>query len=412
MPNDAPESGKGRVMNPRTRVGVNTIFLNPEGAGGIWTYVHHLMREMPALDPTIEYALFTNRENATAFDFGSAANVHPVACSINASRRAVRLAYEYSVLPVRARWEHVDVLFSPSFTTPLRLGYRSVLTIHDVQHEDLRADNPSLEQTVFRHIFRRAAQSATHILTVSEHAKRRIVACYNVPPERVAVTPESADPVYFIPVSTDEIARVRSAYGLRAPYILAVGQIHPHKNLNALIDAFVTLRQTHGSTAQLVLVGAFKGAAVALQQRIRAEGLASEVILTGWVPDADLPALYQGAIVYVLPSRYEGFGVPVLEAMASGTPVITTTATALPEVAGDAALLVGPDDGAGLVTALRRVLDDEALRTELIGRGAARARHFSWQETARGTLAVLQQVGESARGRKLRGAVVASAEQR
>ncbi|MDQ6906673.1 MAG: glycosyltransferase family 4 protein, partial [Chloroflexota bacterium] len=147
----------------------------------------------------------------------------------------------------------------------------------------------------------------------------------------------------------------------------------------------------HGATnAQLVLVGLRSVAAGSLEEKVRAAGLGGEVVVTGWVPDADLPALYQGAEVFVLPSRYEGFGLPVLEAMASGVAVVTTTATALPEVAGEAALLVEPDDVAGLADALRRVLDDSVLRAGMVARGRERAAQFTWHRTAEATLAAFR----------------------
>lgn len=374
-------------MTERLRIGVNSLFLLPTGAGGTWTYLRNLMHELPALDESIEYLLFTNCENRGMLDTRDAPNVREIPCPVRGSSRLSRLSYMYGYLPIQARRAGIDLLFSPALTAPPRFGYASALTIHDVQHEDLPENFPPFERLIFARLFRRSARTAAQILTVSEHAKQRITAVYGVPPARITVTYEAADPIFFVRVSPETVERVRQRYGLGARYILAVGQLHPHKNLGLLLDAYATLRGTTTMPVRLALVGLPRSAGEELRERIRALGIEGEIIMTGWVPDEDLPALYQGAAAFVMPSRYEGFGLPVLEAMASGVPVVTTTATSLPEVAGDAALLVDPDDVAGMAEALGRVLGDEGLRAELIGRGTKRARQFTWRTTAVATLA-------------------------
>jgi len=184
-------------------------------------------------------------------------------------------------------------------------------------------------------------------------------------------------------------------YGLRAPYLLSVATLHPHKNLQMLLEAYAMLKQTDPESPSLVLTGLRGMAAEAIERSIAAMGLTNDVRITGWVGDADMPALFQGASVFVLPSRYEGFGLPVLEAMASGVPVVTTTATSLPEVAGDAALLVDPDDREGFVSALSRILTDVDLRHSLVDKGCMRARQFTWSKTAGTILDVLQRASNT-----------------
>lgn len=372
------------------RIGVNSLAFDPLSAGGVWTYLWNLLRELPTLDDTTHYTLFTNRENAGAFDTQGATNVRQIACPVTMTRRLSRFAYEWGFLPVRARQEKIGVLFSPFFTSPFRLGYKSVLTVHDVLYKDFPEQFASLEQSFFNTVFDSTVRSATHILTVSDDAKRRIVHAYRLPPERITVAHLAASPVYFTRVDREAIDRVREKYGVHTPYILSVTALRAHKNLEVLIDAFDALRRTFATPITLVLVGLRHTAEGAVTARIRALGLEEEVILTGYVPDSDLPALYQGARAFVLPSRYEGFGLPVLEAMASGVPVLTTTATALPEVAGEAALFFDPDDRGALVAGLRRVLGDEGLRREMVERGRERARQFTWRKSAEVTLAAFQ----------------------
>jgi glycosyltransferase involved in cell wall biosynthesis len=381
------------------RIGVNALFLLLGRYGGLETYLRALLRELPLLAPDDEFIVFTERTNARSFGAASLPNLREVVCSVPAlpnrkARWGTRIVYEYGFLPRRARKDQIDVLFSPCFTAPAHPAYTSVVTIPDVQQEDHPEYFSAIDRRIFVPLIGRSARTAAHILTLSTYAKHRIVALYGVPEERVIVTPLAADARFSAPVSEADIARVQRVHSLRPPYILSVATLHPHKNIDALIDAFSALRAQMAPAPQLVLVGLRGMAAEQLQAHIRRAGLSEVIRLTGFVPDADLPAIYRGAAVFALPSRYEGFGIPVLEAMASGVPVITTTATSLPEVAGDAAILVDPDDRAALVAALWGALTDEALRGDLIARGHIQTRRFAWRQTAETTLATLRQAAQ------------------
>ncbi len=388
-------------MTRPLRVGLNGLFLLLGRMAGMETYLRALVREMPPLDPAIEYVLFVDRRNAGTFGVEAYANVREVICPVPvpANRRAawgVRVAAEYAVLPPLVRRHGVDVLLNPAFIGPAPRGTPAVVTFHDAQHEDLPENFASVDQRVFARLLRHSARHAAHILTDSRYAKGRVETIYGIPPARVTAIHLAADARFFAPMPDAEIARVCGVYGLSTPYLLSVASLMPHKNFDTLLDAFAILRAT-GAGARLALVGQRSVAGDALARRIAAEGMADAVTLTGYVPDEDLPALYRGAVAFVLPSRYEGFGIPVLEAMASGTPVVTTTATSLPEVAGDAALLVDPDDTAGFVAAMRRLLTDDAMRATLIARGIVQARRFTWERAAATTLDLLRRAASPPR---------------
>lgn len=232
---------------------------------------------------------------------------------------------------------------------------------------------------------RQAKQQASAFISISHHTADDLLRHAGIPRHKIHVIPLAAED-YFRPVPDSQI---RERYKLNVPFVLYVGTLEPRKNLTTLVRAFAAL---DNPGLKLVITGKKGWMYQDLFATVEKLGLTSRVIFTGFVPDADLPALFSAAQIFVYPSIYEGFGLPVLEAMQCGTPVITTNVSSLPEVAGDAALLVAPDDVRGLTAAMRRVLAEPGLREDLRGKGFERSQCFSWRKTAELTAEVYRQV--------------------
>ena len=294
-------------------------------------------------------------------------------------------------MPRAARHDHLDLLHV-TYTLPPFLRCRTVVTVHDISYAFFPQAFSRRDRLLLSVAVPSSMRRADRVITVSESARRDIIRHYRIAEHKIVAIPEAAEE-HFTPIrACDDLARVRTRYQLPERYILAVGNLQPRKNLRRLIEAFAFLKGAERVPQRLVLVGKGLWRESEIFDDIRARGLEGEIIATGYVPDADLPALYSAADVFVYPSLYEGFGLPPLEAMACGTPVIASTASSLPEVVGDAALLVDPLHTGELVMALRRVLTDGALHQHLASAGVVRAAHFSWAETARRTLAVYHDV--------------------
>ena len=314
---------------------------------------------------------------------------------------------EERVIPFPRLWTHLalsremlahppDLLFVPSHVLPLIHPRRSVVTVHDLGYHYHPEAHTTWQNLYLRWSTRHNARNASRILADSEATRRDLEHYYHTPPAKIAVVYPGRDE-NLAPVSDPELlAGVRARYGLEGPYLLYVGTLQPRKNLVRLVQAFARLpsllavQEEPQPVPRLVLAGKKGWLHDEIVGQVQALGLEGQVRLTGYVPEADLPALLSGALAFVFPSLYEGFGLPVLEAMACGTPVICSNTSSLPEVAGDAALLVDPYQPEALAQAMLRLVMDGELRGELVARGLQQARRFSWRRCARETLAVLE----------------------
>lgn len=294
-------------------------------------------------------------------------------------------------LSAELRRNPVDVLHV-QFTAPPIPPCPVVVSIHDLSFEHLPETFKRRSRAQLRLTVRRSARKAAEILTISEYSRRAIIETYHVDPERITVTPLAA-PAHFAPVSDEtELLRVRQTYGIERDYILTLGSIQPRKNLARLIRAFGMLRSRDSKkqAPQLVIAGK-RGWLYDETLRVAGEHEAGrDIVFTGYVQERDLPALYSAAACFVYPSYYEGFGLPVVEAMQCGTPVVAGNQTSLPEVVGDGGVLVDPFSERELAEAIARVIDNPDYRAELRVKGLERAKAFSWTTTARLTLQAYQ----------------------
>ncbi|HSB61062.1 MAG TPA: glycosyltransferase family 1 protein [Vicinamibacteria bacterium] len=303
-----------------------------------------------------------------------------------------------SYLPLRLAALRADVYHGPAVLLPLwKLGYRTVVTIHDLVSFLFPETVPRKYSLYMRLMTRAAVRSADRVIAVSRATQVDLERVLGVPPARTVVIHEAVAPEFAVPPPPGAVDAVVRRYALRRPYCLFVGNLEPRKNLGRLVEAFARVRaRGHhpGRPPQLVLTGTRAWLYGGIFRTVEAQGLADDVVFTDYVPAEDLPALYAGAACFVFPSLYEGFGLPVLEAMAAGAPVVASRAGAIPEVAGDAALLVDPVRVEEIAEAIEAVLADRALRDRLVTAGRARARTFTWEAVARQTLAVYESVHE------------------
>jgi len=314
---------------------------------------------------------------------------------------------ELRVMPFPRLWTHVrlswemmrrppDVLFVPAHVLPIVHPPRSVVTIHDLGYLYFPRTYRALDRLYLDLTTRYNARAAAHIIADSQATKRDLVERYGVEPSKISVIYPGYDEEAFQPVREREaIEAVKARYGIAGDYILFVGTIQPRKNLVRLMEAFSLLKR-QAADLQLVIAGKKGWLYEAIFRRVEELGLEGQVVFTGYVAEEGLPALFSGARLFVFPSLYEGFGLPVLEAMACGTPVVCSNASSLPEVAGDAAVLVNPRDVEELAGAMRQLVESQEIRAELRGKGLAQAARFSWQRAARETLiAYLAVLGQS-----------------
>jgi glycosyltransferase involved in cell wall biosynthesis len=292
-------------------------------------------------------------------------------------------------LPVRAAMDHLDVLHMTYIAPPVSMA-RLVVTVHDIAYALYPQMFSWRDRALLKSLVPLSLRRAAEITTVSESSRRDIARYYRISEERITVINNSVSPAFRRLPDRQPVEAAKQRYGIRGQYVLAVGNLQPRKNLSRLIRAFASLRRAGAYEGRLVLVGRSRWRGSLIQQEIHALGLQSQVVCTGYVSEADVVALYNGADVFVYPSLYEGFGLPPLEAMACGCPVVTGDRSSLPEVVDTAGLMVDPTCVDELADAMLRLIRDGELRNTLIGRGQARAAHFTAERTARAMMALYQ----------------------
>jgi len=377
------------------RVGVNTLFLIPGEVGGSETYLRETLKALVVGHPAIELTLFTNRENDLLWRnlFGAYPQVAYSKLDFQAANRFQRIVREQVQLPGLVRRAGVDVLWSPGYTAPFWAPCPQVVSILDMQYKNYPEDMTPLACWVTDVLVRTAARRSRALLTLSDFSKQEILRYIVAHPENITVTHLAVDVAFGNPVPPELVLRVRqSLLGFQEPYILCVANTYPHKNVAALVDAFGRLQGR--APYRLVLVGKPRLGEPDVQQSLNRLADGARIKRVEQVSHDELVALYQLADVFVFPSLYEGFGLPVLEAMMAGVPVVTTRCGSLPEVGGDVVQYADTPDAEGLAAAIRRVWAwSDGQRRDALAAARRHAGTFIWSRTAAQTLRVLEQAG-------------------
>jgi glycosyltransferase involved in cell wall biosynthesis len=354
---------------------------------GIGTYIRNLLRHLARLDHETEYVVLCQDGNQSDI-IALGPNLRPIIeSSPNYSIR------EQFHVPWVLRRERPDVYHAPHYILPIGVGCPSVVTIHDCIHLRFPQYLPGRMAHLYARLAMwRAATRSDRLITVSEASKRDILHYFDVRPDKISVIYNAIDERFALTPSDEDVERVRQRYQLDHKFVLYVGNIKPHKNLVRLIEAFAAVRQRSFEELKLLIIGDEISKLPALRRAVHSHKLHKHVRFLGFLPDDMLAILYRLASVFVFPSLYEGFGLPPLEAMASGTPVVTSNVSSLAEVAGDAAMLVDPYEVEAIADGIDRVLSDPVFAENLRQRGLRRVREFSWDQSVARTLAIYQRL--------------------
>ncbi len=374
----------------RPRIGVDGRPLFFGQQTGVSRYLRNLLDAMLCQETGLDIVLYVHAAppNSAVPPAWRNAGIRVAASPASRQKRL----WENFTLPRALRRDGADLYFSPAYVLPIRLPCPGVVTIHDISYQVHPEWFPPVRSRYVRLLSRRSARRARLILTVSEFSKTEICRHYGIPPSRVRAIHEAAERRFFEPVSEETVNEVRSTYALPEVFILYVGSLHQRRQIPEMMAALTRLHREGGFRHRLVLVGHNNYyPPLDVSDLIQSAGAKDIVQYLEFVPEKDLPPLYAAADFVVYISRYEGFGLPVLEAMAMGKPVVTAGVNALAEVADDAALLVDPTSTDEIARAFRRLAEDTGLRENLVQRGRKRAASFSWEKAATETLACFRE---------------------
>ncbi len=376
------------TQKKRFRAGIDAtaLPLQPVGAGN---YTIQLIRAMAELESDLDLVVFAHPHGQALIDIPEHNGFHW--SMIPTHSPALRLLWEQTSFPRLIRQEGIDLLHSLHYTRPLRLPCASVVTFHDMTFFLFPELHTFAKRIFFPAAIRSSARTADAIIAISESTRQDAIRLLDIDPARIhTVLLGVTDEFRPIPAS-QQLISIREKYRLPEHFILYVGMLEPRKNLPLLLRAYRQVLE-RGKAPVLVLAGRMGWGVSLLQQMISDLALTEQVHFTGYIIPEDLPFVYNLADLFVYPSLYEGFGLPPLEALACGTPVITSAVSSIPANMGEAAILVQPDDEAGLSTAIWETINNPELRRELSIKGPLQAAKFTWEATARQTLAIYQQV--------------------
>ncbi|MFN0158896.1 MAG: glycosyltransferase family 4 protein [Bacteroidota bacterium] len=369
------------------KIGLNLLYLIPGIVGGTETYARGVVQGLSGLDAPDEFFIFLNRD-AADWTIPDKGNFHKVICDTGASNQGARYLYEQTTLPRLARQYHLDVLHSLGYTSPLRTPCKSIVTIHDLNFISFGSKMPLLRRLGLGSFVRLGAWATDHVIAVSEFSREEIQRYLRVPNGKVTVIHEAPHPSRE-PYEGENNNKPLLRFQIAQPYWIAFSSISPNKNIPNLLRALSIVRRQYGLQSQLVLIGhrpPHGEIATVLDDNDKG------IVFTGYINDGDVLTILSGAQMMIFPSLYEGFGLPVVEAMALGVPVTCSTAASLPEIAGRAALFFDPNSPDDIAEKIAKLAGNTEEQELMRRRGFENIKRFSWSKAARETMQVYQKV--------------------
>jgi len=361
--------------------------------GGIGVYIRELVSHLSDIDKKNQYFVIVNKYSDGSF-IPSADNFTILASSITRKHYFIKDLWNLFFLPFLLKANNIDLYFNPRYVLPIFKGnIKMVVTMHDMIALLFPEIWPGISGFRIRNYIKYSSQRADIIITISNWAKKDIVRILNVPKDKVKVILCGINKKLFKPIPDLSMQRsVKRKYGIRKNFILTVGPLGTRKNHNRLIDAYSILPEYVKEDYQLIIAGEKKGTYNKLLIKASKTCLADDIVFTGFIPEKEIPMVINAASLFIFPSIYEGFGIPLLEAMACGTPILASNVSSIPEVAGDAALLFDPYNINEMANKIDRVINDKELRQKLVQRGFERIKKYSWKNTAKEILGVFEEV--------------------
>jgi len=376
------------------RIGINTLFFIPGKVGGTEIFLRELVGGLEKIDKRNKYIIFTNNENYDVFNKLSG-NFCVVRCPFDATNRILRILWEQIILPLQCIYFRLDLLHSPGYTAPIFTHCKKITTIFDLNYHYHPEDTGKLQNIIYKIIIPLVARTSDLLIVHSHNSKKEISKVLNINQKKIVVVYPGVSKYFTRIIPKNKIKNFFGLKKIATPFILSSAVSHPHKNLSSLLHAYMDLVTNKNIKQKLVLLGFPGRDQKALDDMITTNKVKEMVIFTGWINHEESAYFFQSADLFVFPSLYEGFGLPLIEAMASGVPLVASKYSCIPEVVSGGGLIVDTKDVGELSSAMYKVLNNQKLQKKLISKGRERAKYFIWESSIKQTLALYEKLVEN-----------------